>query len=331
MCPISGVNKTNNGFLSLCYHYIRPSKDHDKFPRLLGLEINEFKKQIEMLKENFQMVSLGDVLHFSQKESNFSKTGMLITFDDGLSDHYLAAEILFKLGIKGVFFIPTCIFENEPANPVIIHYCLAQYGIKNFLKEYEIIRKNLGISHDFILTFDEHKDDPWTTIDKIKSLFKYKLTNTISRQILLEIYESTMKKDFPNALELMHLSKEQVKKIVEMGHDIGVHTHTHISVAPSKLTPDEFKNEIVKPKQILEHNFFTNIFSVSYPFGETQDCLSSIDLLSKTELFKLAFTVEPILNSHKTNPLEFGRYQPHSTDKTNELKQFLETIEEEKL
>ena len=320
------MSSNNNGFLSLCYHYIRPTKVNDKFPRILGLEIKEFQKQMEMVKQSFQIISLDDVLKFSQKESNFFKTGMLITFDDGLSDHYLAAKILFKLGIKGVFFIPTCIFDNEPANPMIIHYCLAQYGIDIFLKEYETIRKRIKLSDEFLLTFDKTNDDPWITIDEIKNLFKYKLPNKISRQILLQIYENTLKKDFPNALELMHLSKEQVKEIIQMGHDIGVHTHTHISIAPSKLTTDEFKHEILNPKEILERDFSTNVFSISYPFGEKQDCLSSISLLSKTKLFKLAFTAVPILNSNEINPLQFGRYQPHSTEQTNELKQFLETI-----
>ena len=33
------------GYLSLCYHYIRPDND-DPFPRLMGTKITEFKNQI---------------------------------------------------------------------------------------------------------------------------------------------------------------------------------------------------------------------------------------------------------------------------------------------
>lgn len=317
----------NSGFLSLCYHYVRPQKEFDMFPKILGIEINEFKNQIKMLKENFQMLSLEDVLNFSQKKFIPSKTGILITFDDGLSDHFTAAEILHEFGIKGVFFIPTCIFENEPANPIIIHYCLAKYGIQRFLSEYDIIRKNLGlVSKHLVLSYNKNQDNPWNTIDKIKNIFKYSLNPKISRKILLQIYHNTIEKDFPNALDIMHLSKEKVKKMIDMGHSIGVHTHSHISIAPSKLTPSEFKEEIILPKQFLEDNFLTDVYSMSYPFGEKQDCLSSLELLDKTDLFKIAFTVEPILNTHLINPLQYGRYQPHSSDKTEQLKQFLETM-----
>ena len=33
---------SNYGYMSLCYHYIRPKKNLDPFPRLLGIKIDEF-------------------------------------------------------------------------------------------------------------------------------------------------------------------------------------------------------------------------------------------------------------------------------------------------
>ena len=49
-----------------------------------------------MLKKDYEMIDLDDVINFMYKKQIFSKnkTGMLITFDDGLSDHYEAAKIL---------------------------------------------------------------------------------------------------------------------------------------------------------------------------------------------------------------------------------------------
>ena len=122
------------GFLSLCYHYIRPDND-DPFPRLMGTKITEFKNQIKMLKEKFEMISLDDVLEFiNTKIFENNKHKMLLTFDDGLSEHYNAAKILKQFDIKATFFIPTCILkERLPANPMIIHYVIAKYGIEKFL------------------------------------------------------------------------------------------------------------------------------------------------------------------------------------------------------
>lgn len=316
----------NNGFLSLCYHYIREKKQNESFSRILGTEISEFKNQMKMLSENFQILDLEQIENFSKKEMKLNKTGMLITFDDGLSDHYTAAKILHELDIRGVFFIPTCILENEPANPMIIHYCIARYGVEKFVNEYENLRIKHDIPSNFRLTYNKQHDNPWKKIDSIKKLFKYQLSNKKSRQVLLDIFENTLKRDYSNPVEIIHLTKNQIDEIVQMGHSIGVHTHTHISIAPSKLSSQEFEYEIKKPKELLENTFKTKVFSMSFPFGEKQDCLTSAELFEKTNLFQFAFTVDPILNTNNINPLQYGRYQPQSKENTEDLKQFLDTL-----
>ena len=122
-------------------------------------------------------------------------------------------------------------------------------------------------------------------IKEIKNTFKYKLDYMNSRKILLAIYKKTLFRDFPNAMEIIHLTKEKITKMVEMGHSIGVHTHTHISIAPSKLTKKEFEKEIIFPKKILEKEFSIKVDSLSYPFGEKQDCFSSSEFF--IENFKI--------------------------------------------
>jgi peptidoglycan/xylan/chitin deacetylase (PgdA/CDA1 family) len=279
-----------------------------------------------MLQNKYQIISLEDVKKFIQKESNFSKIGMLFTFDDGLSDHFEAAKILHKHGIKGVFYIPTCILYNEPANPNIIHYCLANYGVGRFVSEYNHLIKKFELDEKLKMFFDSKNTEPWKAIKEIKNTFKYKLEYMDSRKILLAIYKKTLFKDFPNAMEIIHLTKEKIIKMVEMGHSVGVHTHTHISIAPSKLTKKEFEKEIIFPKKILEKELSITVDSLSYPFGEKQDCFSSSELLKKTNQYQIAFTVETILNTTKNSSFSFGRYQPLSTDSIKNVEDRLDRM-----
>lgn len=316
----------NNQFLSLCYHYLRPPKIFDNFPRILGTQLDEFENQVKMIQEKYQIISLNDVRNITRSDLHFSKIGMLFTFDDGLSDHFEAAKILTKHGINGVFYVPTCIFDNEPANPNIIHYCLANYGIEFFISKYNFFIKKFSLSNSLLLKFDKKIDDPWNVIRNIKKKFKYELNYKLSRKILLAIYEDSLFKDFPNAMEIIHLTEIKIQKMIEMGHSIGVHTHTHISVAPSKLTSNEFELELILPKKILEQKFSTKVDSISYPFGEPRDCLSSSELLKKTKQYETAFTVETILNTSTTSSLNFGRYQPMSTDNTKQLELLLDNM-----
>lgn len=323
-------SQQTNGFLTLCYHYIKKEKKYDPFPRILGNSEMGFKKHLVMLQKNFQMISLQNIYDFYYNNSklNAKKFGMLITFDDGLSDHYNAAKILHKFGIKGVFFIPTCIInERTPANPMIIHYGIAIFGLAKFLQEYRKALKLHKISIlKFNITFDQNLDDPWKKIEEIKDVIKYRLDNRQSRKILLTIYKNLLLKKFPNIMNKIHLTSSQIEEMIDMGHSIGVHTHSHISVGANKLNKIDFKNEMIEPKKILEEKFDVPIISFSYPFGERRDLFSTKKLLRQTKKYKLAFTVEQIINLKQNKYFELGRYQPTSSEKVLDLKRNLYNI-----
>jgi len=54
----------NNEFLCLCYHYIRPEKNKDPFPRILGTNLNEFKNHLSKLIDFYKIISVDDVFNF---------------------------------------------------------------------------------------------------------------------------------------------------------------------------------------------------------------------------------------------------------------------------
>jgi len=317
------ISSTPSGYLSLCYHYIRDSDSQKSFPRILGTPVDVFEEHIEMFFKNFELINPKNTLDFSYSDYtiNKNKIGLLITFDDGLSDHYIAAKILAKHGIQALFFLPTCIIEeNLPANPIIIHYCIAEFGVLKFVDELnKCLKKYLNDYSSYIIKFTKGQDDPQQTIKKIKKLFKYDLSSTISRKILLKLYETMFHSKYSNAMEIMHLTKEQISKMLEMGHSFGTHTYSHISVGSTSLDNLEFDHEIVEPKNHLKKHFGIKTDFMSYPFGGIQDCLSSKELIMKTNSYKLAFTVEEILNTKSTSPFELGRYMPTSMDSVESL------------
>ncbi len=316
--------------MGLCYHYLRLNKQSDPFPRILGTNIDEFQNHLSMLQKNYHMISLKDALSISTGEDGFNKKniGILITFDDGLSDHYTAAKILSELNISAIFFIPTCILEEKlPANPTIIHYTIAVFGIEKFLKEFrESLVNNKLDSKLFDLQYSKSKDNLGETISRIKSTFKYKLGYYDSRKILLDIYKNLFSSEYKNMLSTIHLTESQIREMLEMGHHVGTHTYSHISVAATELNSDDFIKEIISPKNYLEQKFNTKVNSFSYPFGGKNDCLSSSELIKKTSEYNLAFTVEEILNTRNTSPYQLGRYQINSSDTSFKLNSIIQNI-----
>ena len=316
--------------MGLCYHYLHLNKQSDPFPRILGTNIDEFQNHLSMLQKNYHIISLKDALSISTGEDGFNKknTGILITFDDGLSDHYTAAKILSELNISAIFFIPTCILEEKlPANPTIIHYTIAVFGIEKFLKEFrESLVNNKLDSKLFDLQYSKSKDNLGETISRIKSTFKYKLGYYDSRKILLDIYKNLFSSEYKNMLSTIHLTESQIREMLEMGHHVGTHTYSHISVAATELNSDDFIKEIISPKNYLEQKFNTKVNSFSYPFGGKNDCLSSSELIKKTSEYNLAFTVEEILNTRNTSPYQLGRYQINSSDTSFKLNSIIQNI-----
>ena len=316
--------------MGLCYHYLRLNKQSDPFPRILGTNIDEFQNHLSMLQKNYHVISLKDALSISTGGDGFNKknTGILITFDDGLSDHYTAAKILSELNISAIFFIPTCILEEKlPANPTIIHYTIAVFGIEKFLKEFrEILVNNKLDKKLFDIQYSKDKDNVLDIISKIKSTFKYKLGYYNSRKILLDIYKNLFSSEYKNMLSTIHLTESQIREMLEMGHYVGTHTYSHISVAATELNSDDFIKEIISPKNYLEQKFNTKVNSFSYPFGGKNDCLSSSELIKKTSEYNLAFTVEEILNTRNTSPYQLGRYQINSSDTSFKLNSIIQNI-----
>lgn len=320
-----------NGYVGLCYHYIR--SPGDLFTDIFGSSVDDFCRHIELFSNSYQMISPDEAVRFSYGEFSLveDKDSLLVTFDDGLSDHYRAACILAEKNIKAFFFIPTCVLADElPANPTIIHYCLAKYRITGFLKVYRQALEDLDLRCDkFNIFYKKGSNNPWETIDKIKVIFKYKFSYKEGRDVLLRIYKNLLLKEFPEALQIMHLTKEQVKSILEMGHSIGTHSHNHISMAVTTLSDLDFRKEILEPKKYLEKTFSTSVKAFSYPFGQKWDCFHSENLISEIKEYQLAFTIEKILNRKETCPLGLGRYMVASQDGVIELDKNIKFIVEE--
>lgn len=322
------MSNSEQQFIALSYHYIRSK--NDPFPRILGNDSVEFQNHIKMIKNNYPVISPNEVQKFYYNKKSFRNSkNILFTFDDGLSEHFEVAKILCEYDIQALFCIPTCIIDEKlPANPMIIHYCIAEFGVGGFLKKYHNVIEDLKISNNknFELQYDKGIDNIWEKINQIKDLFKYKIGNELSRKILIRIFQELFLQKYPTGLDIIHLNENKIKKMIKMGHTIGTHSHTHISISTTKLNQKDFEKEMIYPKKILEKKFGVDINSLSYTFGSKKDCLSSIELLERTKEYKIAFTAEQISNTKKTSPLELGRYIPNSTDTTKKLSLIIEKI-----
>jgi len=103
---IKSKNKVRNFFYPtariLLYHRIADVKDD---PYLLSVSPKNFSDQIQFLKTNFNLVSLGTLI-LDLKNSRLKNRTIAITFDDGYEDNFSnALPILEKLNAPATIFI----------------------------------------------------------------------------------------------------------------------------------------------------------------------------------------------------------------------------------
>lgn len=77
------------------YHYTRDIV-HSRYPQIKGLDTNLFRQQIEYMKNNFNIVTMEQVIDAVEGKSELSEKALLLTFDDGYIDNYAFAFPNFR-------------------------------------------------------------------------------------------------------------------------------------------------------------------------------------------------------------------------------------------
>ena len=88
------------------YHYIRKI-NRSKYPEFKGLEIENFKIQLNYLESKFNIISAEDLIDFKTNNKSLTNKSCIFTFDDGYKDHFVNVfPELKKRKLKGLFFPP---------------------------------------------------------------------------------------------------------------------------------------------------------------------------------------------------------------------------------
>ena len=115
-----------NNLTVVMFHYVRDLKN-SRYPQIKGLDRELFIEQIEYLMRHYNFVTMEQVIAAKRGNSNLPEKAILLTFDDGYSDHFnLVYPILKNRGIQGSFFAPIkALTENIVLDVNKIHFILA--------------------------------------------------------------------------------------------------------------------------------------------------------------------------------------------------------------
>ncbi len=305
---------------ALMYHYVRKF-DH-KFPYSKFKDLDTFSSEILALQKlGYTFKNVTDALKSLINKEDTSKV-ILLTFDDGLKDHLSVAKILNKIGIKkATFYISTKPYlTNSILHVHKSHLILSNKGEKalDFLLN---ACEKLNISIKDHLNYKIEKENyinaysRFNTPEKVKE-FK-RLINFYgsigTRDILLEeiIKEINIKTSYKE----IYLSLEEIKKISDMGFEIGSHGRDHTLL--SRLNKEEQLDDLLSSKLFLEGIISKSINSFCYPYGGKKSYNKTTLNILKQIGYHNAFSVDPreiTKDSIKSDLYQLPRYDCNQID-----------------
>ena len=292
------------------FHYIRNQKN--KYDGIHPIKIDEFKKIILKLKKNYNFISPID---FLENKIHFKKKNILLTFDDGLKDHYKILGILKKYKIKALFFICSKPLIGKPLDVHLIHYVrsitnpnyLFKFLSSNFPKEFKLLNKNKNKICKFY-SYDNEKNA------LIKYFFNFSSKKEPVRKIILKLILKN-KISIKKFVKQNYMNEKEIVQLSNHGHSIGLHGHSHI---PLNTYNNFVKNEIEKNKKIMTKITRINNFKFfAFPYG--RDYALPKNLIKFRNKYKLeyCFTMNKGINKKKIIKHNIKRINP------NEISKFL--------
>lgn len=265
------------------YHYTRDLV-HSRYPEIKGLDCVLFRQQIEFLKDNFNIVTMEQVIDVVEGKSELPEKALLLTFDDGYVDNYIyALPILEEYRVQGSFFIPGKTFaEHRLLDVNKIHYILASADIyklvEDLKQEMDYYR---GKEYDFAPTgelFNEYAVAD--RFDVKETVFVKRMLQTVLPEKLRNIISSNLFEKYVGVTEEqlayeLYMTEEQIRTMKRHGMFIGIHGYDHYWLG--NLPKEQMQKDISMALDTMDEFIDRKHWVMNYPYGNyNQDVLEFI-------------------------------------------------------
>ncbi len=213
------------------YHYVRdPGDAAEAGSGIPGLPVAHFEMQLDYLTRHHVVITWPDLRDGLQGHRTFPPSACLLTFDDGVRDHYLNVfPMLRARGLSGLFFALARREAEGLALAHKIHFLLAALGLEGLRQavwarltpaQGELFRQ---AERHYQLQFDP------LSLDGQINVFKSILQRDLSAEaetILGELFAQHIGSETDTAREY-YLKPDQIREMGAGGMHFGGHSHSH--------------------------------------------------------------------------------------------------------
>ncbi len=248
-------------------------------PQLLAVNRQRFREQLQVIKNDWIPVSLGELLQRARDGKDTNRC-VAITFDDGYADNLLnAAPLLSELGIPATIYVSTGFLHGEQEffwdqlNRLIIDELPDHRDLNIELQSNGISRQwtipLCGVSElSWDVTLAEAPTARHEVYRQLCGIVKVLPANERT-ETLSKIF-SKFPQQARQRPEYRTMDTEELQTLSNIdGIEIGAHTQTHPTL--SCLPVEEQQREIELSRKVLQEVTGCEIHTFSYPFGTKAD------------------------------------------------------------
>lgn len=253
------------------YRYVR-DLPRTAFPRLKGMQLDDFRHQVNELASQFEMASVESSVDFLTGEYRPRRDLCLLTFDDGLKEHYTeVVPFLSEKKIRGVFFLITsCLEEKRIAAVHMNHFLMAAMEFEEYADAF--FRKAVSFCPDAFAPLNTDpvraaQIYPWDPpeVARFKYLFHFGMDAELRDRTVRELFTAKIGAEREFA-ESLYLTWEEGRQMQKSGMALGGHSHQHKPLA--NLSTRELIWDLDTCHRLMMQNLLPQaVWSFSYPYG----------------------------------------------------------------
>jgi peptidoglycan/xylan/chitin deacetylase (PgdA/CDA1 family) len=280
------------------YHYVRDLK-RSRFPAIKGLSVERFCRQLDYIQTRYTPIAVEDLLEaLSSSQKDLPPNPILLTFDDGYSDHFANVfPLLDARGIQGCFFHPAqAVLEHKVLDVNKIQFVLAAVpdagtlldqvfsSLAEFRTEYALKTREAYL---LAVTGENRYDTREVTV--LKRLLQRELPEPVRVEIVRRLFAKHVTADEVAFACELYMSADQIACLGRHGMHIGSHGYTHAWL--DRISPQAQAVDIDRSLEFLQKvGIGTDEWTMCYPYGGFNDSLIQI---LRARQCRLGFTVEP--------------------------------------
>jgi peptidoglycan/xylan/chitin deacetylase (PgdA/CDA1 family) len=279
------------------YHYVRDLR-HSRYPAIKGLSVERFRRQLDYIQANYTPISVEKLLGaLGSVGEDLPPNPILLTFDDGYSDHFAYVfPLLDARGIPGCFFPPAqAILEHKVLDVNKIQFVLAAgpnartlleqvfSSLEEFRSEHALKTREAYL----VSATGEHRYDT-REVTVLKRLLQRELPLLVRTEIVRRMFAEHVTADETAFACELYMSADQITCLRRLGMHIGSHGYSHAWL--DHLSSEAQAVEIDRSLDFLQSfGIGKDDWTMCYPYGAFNDSLLQI---LRDRQCRLGFTVE---------------------------------------